>query len=77
MKHKTTHKIYDIVYEVLLKTICNCNDFEKYILAHNIVCSRKGYQLICKTEWVKLAINRKIKRMRSSISTRPIYKGTY
>ena len=26
-------------------------------LAHNIACSRKGYQLICKTDWLKFAIN--------------------
>lgn len=31
-------------------------------LAHNIACSRKGYQLICKTEWLKFAIN--IERLR-------------
>lgn len=32
------------------------------ILAHNIACSRKGYQLICKTDWIKFAIN--IERLR-------------
>lgn len=31
-------------------------------LAHNIACSRKGYQLICKTDWIKFAIN--IERLR-------------
>ena len=31
-------------------------------LAHNIACSRKGYQLICKTDWLKFAIN--IERLR-------------
>jgi len=31
-------------------------------LAHNIACSRKGYQLICKTEWLKFAIN--VERLR-------------
>ena len=31
-------------------------------LAHNIACSRKGYQLICKTNWLKFAIN--IERLR-------------
>ena len=30
--------------------------------AHNIACSRKGYQLICKTDWLKFAIN--IERLR-------------
>ena len=32
------------------------------ILAHNIACSRKSYQLICKTDWLKFAIN--IERLR-------------
>ena len=32
------------------------------ILAHNISCSRKGYQIICKTNWIKFAIN--IERLR-------------
>lgn len=32
------------------------------VLAHNIACSRKGYQLICKTDWLKFAIN--IERLR-------------
>ena len=31
-------------------------------LAHNIACTRKGYQLICKTDWIKFAIN--IERLR-------------
>ena len=31
-------------------------------IAHNIACSRKGYQLICKTDWLKFAIN--IERLR-------------
>lgn len=31
-------------------------------LAHNIACSRKGYQVICKTDWLKFAIN--IERLR-------------
>ena len=31
-------------------------------LAHNIACSRKGYQLICKTSWLKFAIN--VERLR-------------
>ena len=31
-------------------------------LAHNIANTRKGYQLICKTEWIKFAIN--IERLR-------------
>ena len=31
-------------------------------LAHNIACSRKGYQLICNTDWLKFAIN--IERLR-------------
>ena len=31
-------------------------------LAHNIASSRKGYQLICKTDWLKFAIN--IERLR-------------
>ena len=31
-------------------------------LAHNIACSRKGYQLICKTNWLKFAIN--VERLR-------------
>ena len=31
-------------------------------LAHNIACSRKGYQLICKSDWLKFAIN--IERLR-------------
>lgn len=31
-------------------------------LAHNIACSRKGYQLICKTDWLKFAIN--VERLR-------------
>lgn len=31
-------------------------------LARNIACSRKGYQLICKTDWLKFAIN--IERLR-------------
>lgn len=31
-------------------------------LAHNIACSRKGYQLVCKTNWLKFAIN--IERLR-------------
>ena len=31
-------------------------------IAHNIACSRKGYQLVCKTDWLKYAIN--IERLR-------------
>lgn len=31
-------------------------------IAHNLACSRKGYQLICKTDWIKFAIN--IERLR-------------
>ena len=31
-------------------------------LAHNIASSRKGYQLICNTSWLKFAIN--IERLR-------------
>lgn len=31
-------------------------------IAHNIACSRKGYQLVCKTDWLKFAIN--IERLR-------------
>ena len=26
-------------------------------IAHNLACTRKGYQLVCKTDWVKFAIN--------------------
>lgn len=36
-------------------------------LAHNIACSRKGYQLICKTDWVKFAINNERLRKRGLI----------
>lgn len=36
-------------------------------LAHNIACSRKGYQLICKTDWMKFAINNERLRKRGLI----------
>ena len=31
-------------------------------IAHNLANTRKGYQLICKTDWIKFAIN--IERLR-------------
>lgn len=36
-------------------------------LAHNIACSRKGYQLICKTDWLKFAINNERLRKRGLV----------
>ena len=36
-------------------------------LAHNIACSRKGYQLICKTDWLKFAINKERLRKRGLV----------
>ena len=36
-------------------------------LAHSIACTRKGYQLICKTDWIKFAINNERLRKRGLI----------
>lgn len=36
-------------------------------ISHNIACSRKGYQLICKTDWIKFSINNKRLRKRGLI----------
>ncbi len=40
----------------------------KMEIAHNIACSRKGYQLICKTDWLKFAINIERLRKRGLVS---------
>lgn len=47
-------------------------------LAHQVACTRKGYYQICKTNICAIHHKyREIKKKRSSISTRPIYKSTY
>lgn len=39
----------------------------KLELAHGIANTRKGYQLICKTEWIEFAINIERLRKRSLV----------
>ena len=36
-------------------------------IAHNLACTRKGYQLICKTDWIKFAINNERLRKRGLV----------
>lgn len=36
-------------------------------IAHNLANTRKGYQLICKTDWIKFAINNERLRKRGLI----------
>ena len=36
-------------------------------IAHNLACTRKGYQLICKTDWIKFAINNERQRKRGLV----------
>lgn len=36
-------------------------------IAHNLACTRKGYQLICKTNWIKFAINNERLRKRGLV----------
>ena len=36
-------------------------------IAHNLANTRKGYQLICKTDWIKFAINNDRLRKRGLI----------
>ncbi len=46
-------------------------------LAHNIACSRKGYQLICKTDWIKFAINNERLRKRGLVFLLDQYKKVH
>lgn len=55
----------ELLDKILTKEIQKKNGKKRNLgipTTHNIACSRKGYQLICKTDWLKFAIN--IERLR-------------
>ena len=46
-------------------------------IAHNLACTRKGYQLICKTNWIKFAINNERLRKRGLVFLQDQYEKVH
>ena len=49
----------------------------KFEIAYNLANSRKGYQLICKTDWIKFAINNSRLRKRGLVFTLDHYQKVH